>query len=48
MVGQALGDEWTAQKTLLTALDFDHQGQGTFLITVGEGEKTMTPYNCRP
>lgn len=42
MVGQALGDETMAEKTPLVALDFDPQGQGTILITVGQGETTMT------
>ena len=42
IVGQALGGEWMAEKAPLVAIDFDHQGQGTFLITVGQGERTMT------
>ena len=42
IVSQDLGDERMAEKVPLVAIDFDHQGQGTFLITVGEGENTLT------
>jgi len=42
IVGQVLGDETMAEKTHLVALDFDPQDQGAILITVGEGETTMT------
>ena len=38
----ALGDERLAEKTPLVAIDFDPQGQGTILVTVGQGETTMT------
>jgi uncharacterized protein YuzE len=42
IASQALGDERMAEKVPLVAIDFDHQGQGTFLITLGQGEATMT------
>ena len=42
IVSQALGDERVAEEAPLVAIDFDHQGRGTFLITVGQGERTMT------
>ena len=42
IVSQDLGDERMIEKARLVAIDFDHQGQGTFLITVGQGERTMT------
>jgi hypothetical protein len=42
IVGQTLGDEMMAEETALVALDFDPQGQGTILITVGQGESVMT------
>jgi hypothetical protein len=42
IVSQALGDESMAERIPLIAIDFDPQGQGTVLITVGQGEETMT------
>jgi hypothetical protein len=42
IASQALGDEKMAEKTPLVAVDFDPQGQGTILVTVGRGEKTTT------
>jgi hypothetical protein len=42
IVGQDVGDEAIATKTPLVALDYDPQGQGAILITVGEGESTLT------
>jgi hypothetical protein len=42
VASQILGDETMAEKAPLVAIDFDPQGQGTILITVGQGETTMT------
>jgi hypothetical protein len=42
IASQALGDERMAEKIPLVAVDFDPQGQGTILVTVGQGETTMT------
>ncbi len=42
VLSQTLGDERLAQNTPLIGLDFDRQGQGKILITVGRGISTMT------